>query len=517
MSKPKLISKGEKLDPTQEMELTLKITDPDSIQELSQYRVGWERNAFALQALRIGILAVRQASGSVDAQAVRNEGERIVGDVRKLLDSNLKLMMSDVSKTLGTYFDPRSGQLPQRIEALVKKDGELERVLKEHLGDDSSSLAKTLQEHVGEDSALLRALSMDDSNGFLVGLTETLQGALSEQREKIVGEFSLDSKGSALSKLIQEITEKNGDLSKDLKQTMIEVSKEFSLDNEEGALSRLVRKVEASSEVLSKNLTLDDKDSSLSRLRRELIEVMEIQKKQSEEFQKEVRSTLETFQTRKKEAARSTTHGDDFENLVNDYLQTEATRLGDIFKATGNTTGKISHCKVGDQVITLGKDTPAPGQRIVFEAKENKSYDLAEALKELETARTNREATVGVFVFSSKVAPEGIEPFARHGNDLVVVWDSEDPNSDVYLRASLLVARALLIQEERGKGKSTESLEEMKKAFANLTKELDGLTVIKTSAETGKRSIQKIIDKVELMEQKVAKYTDTLKRSMEGV
>lgn len=39
----------------------------------------------------------------------------------------------DVSGALRQYFDPSTGALPQRIEALLRSDGELDRALRAHL------------------------------------------------------------------------------------------------------------------------------------------------------------------------------------------------------------------------------------------------------------------------------------------------------------------------------------------------------------------------------------------------
>lgn len=50
------------------LRLVLCISDPEVGHELAQHEEGPEREAFARQALRIGILALRQASGALDAQ-----------------------------------------------------------------------------------------------------------------------------------------------------------------------------------------------------------------------------------------------------------------------------------------------------------------------------------------------------------------------------------------------------------------------------------------------------------------
>ena len=116
----------------------------------------------------------------------------------------------------------------------------------------------------------------------------------------------------------------------------------------------------------------------------------------------------------------------EFQDAVCEFLAREAQHAGDIAIPTAHTTGLIKNCKVGDCVVELGPDSAAPGAKIVVEAKEEAGYSLARAREEIETARKNRDADWGLFVFSKKTAPSGLEPFQRYGNDFVVIWDAED-------------------------------------------------------------------------------------------
>src|SRR6185295_1858910 len=91
----------------------------------------------------------------------------------------------------------------------------------------------------------------------------------------------------------------------------------------------------------------------------------------------------------------------------------------------------------------------APGARIVIEAKEKQGYTLDAGRKEIDQARQNRGAQIGVLVFSKKTAPPGLELFARYGDDLYVVWDAENSAADIQLLAALTTARYLCIREHK--------------------------------------------------------------------
>ena len=206
----------------------------------------------------------------------------------------------------------------------------------------------------------------------------------------------------------------------------------------------------ATTEQIGKNLfTLDDEGSSLSRLKRELQATIDRLARDNVEFQAQVRETLARLDTRKRQDARTPRHGIEFEERLGALLAGEAQRLGDLYEATGDTTGVIKNCKVGDHVVELGVESAAAHARIVWEAKEKQGTSLRAAIEEIDEARRNRQAQVGVFVFSSKTAPEGLEPLQRHGSDVIAVWDADDGVSELVVRAAYSLARSLAVRERR--------------------------------------------------------------------
>jgi hypothetical protein len=69
--------------------------------------------------------------------------------------------------------------------------------------------------------------------------------------------------------------------------------------------------------------------------------------------------------------------------------------------------------ETGSQAFSMRLRFLTVRERIAVEAKEDFSYDLAEACAEMQSARKNRDAAIGVFVFSRKTAPVGQEPLLR--------------------------------------------------------------------------------------------------------
>lgn len=462
--------------------LRLEVIDAEVVAALEELD-GPARDAFALKALRLGVLAIRSAGGQLDAEKIQKEGERMLAQVGQLLAERGASLTAQLSTELTRYLDPKTGTLPQKLSALTSSGGELERLLKAHLGADDSTLARSLTASLGATSPIFKMLSPTDATGLKVQLEQGVKVALEEQRKAVVKEFSLDDEGSALSRLVKRVED-----------AQKQITKEFTLDNEQSALTRMSRLLKETSQQIDKNLTLDDEGSALFRLKRELTQSLAELGKRNDAFQQEVKTTLEVLNARKAEAAKGTQHGLDFEAQLSQLLLGEAQKLGDEHEAVGNSPGVLKPRKYGDVVTRLGLESAAPGVGVVWEAKQKQGFTLAAARSEVDFARQNRSCQLGVFVFSREYAPEGLAPLARYGNDLVVVWDANDPTSDVYVRAAYSIARALAVRQMQSESTQAEALTAIEKSAAALGKHLAHCADLKKKGETSRSAAEAIVE-----------------------
>jgi citrate lyase gamma subunit len=450
--------------------LNLVIDDPDVITDLKKRDEGRLRNSFAISALRIGVLALRQAQGSVDAEALKHEGQHLISS----LSYELQLRVADIDRNIALvlkqYFDPKSGYFSERVERLVRKGGDLERVLRQQIGDgESSELARALARRVGESSPLMRRLDPQDAEGISRSIEKSVKDVLDAEQNRILREFSLDNEDGALTRVVAQLGVTNdklkGDIEKQIshairdKLNLVLVETRQSIDN---------------------NLTLDNDKSALARLKKQLTDMLDVIQTKNQRFQEDVSGKLASLVTRHQEEMRSTTHGVSFEEEFCIFLQREAQRAGDVFTAVGSKPGAIPRCKTGDAVIEVGAEAAAAGQRIVLEAKSSKKVSLADARQEIEEARRNRTASVGVFVFSKNTAPSGLQPFTRIDCDLFVIWDAADPSTDIYLSAAVSVAKALLFRQRVDESKSEGDVQGIELAVNILEKQLKGLEDMET-------------------------------------
>jgi hypothetical protein len=432
--------------------IDITVDDPLVVPELLAFSTGPERDKYVLTGLRIGVLALKQAQGRLDADVIRGEGDRLLATLEERLTNHQRRVQDQLTGTLREYFDPQSGRFNERVEQLVKNGGELERLLRSQIGASDSELARTLAAHVGEQSTLMKILKPTETEGILNSLSQVMQKALETQRNAILSEFSLDAQNSAL-----------------------------------------------------------------ARMKKEIEQLFEKGNRENHDFRTEVCALLAALQARKDESLKSTRHGLEFEQALYATLLQSGQAAGDVVEHTAGTTGLIKNCKIGDVVVTLGPEHAAAGSRIVVEAKEDASYRLADALREIEQARKNRGAHVGVFVFSKRSADWQIAPLGRYGNDVVVVWDCTDSASEVILAAGISLARALCTQG----GAETKAIdidfERMQRAMLDVEKQVQGLDEIRKNAQSIRNCADKIEVRASLVNDNIVRATRVLNEEAEAV
>ena len=168
-------------------------------------------------------------------------------------------------------------------------------------------------------------------------------------------------------------------------------------------------------------------------------------------------------------------------------------------------------------MVELGPEHAAAGARVVIEAKQNASYTVQSARSELEEARKNREAGVGVFVFSRRTAPEGAEPLVRYGDDILAIWDAENPETDIIMDCALTVAKALSTRARQYSATQSVDFEAIESAVREIERQSNSLEEITTSAETIKRGSDRILDRARIVRDGLARQVILLDEKLEDL
>jgi CMP-N-acetylneuraminic acid synthetase len=117
------------------------------------------------------------------------------------------------------------------------------------------------------------------------------------------------------------------------------------------------------------------------------------------------------------------------------------------------------------------------------------------------------------FFFPEEQVPYSIEflEFAsKIGEDIVVVWDSDDRSTDVIFRAGYMLAKALSVRSALLSKSDTASFQKIDKAIEAIRKQLGGFVELKTTSETIQNGATKILKRVEIMSIDLERQIDIL-------
>lgn len=190
--------------------VTFAVNDPEVLLALADYPEGPARTNFLVTALKVGVLSLKAARGTLDSDTVRREGERLMEHLGERLNTWRGMFEERVSGSLSHYFDPAQGIFVDRVNRLSKSDGELVTVMQQQVKDAQQGLTSVFQQFVGENSQLLKALDPSGDNQLILNLQKTPDTVVQGQNASILNQFSLDNKDGALVRFLGELTSKHG-------------------------------------------------------------------------------------------------------------------------------------------------------------------------------------------------------------------------------------------------------------------------------------------------------------------
>ncbi|HJW21805.1 MAG TPA: hypothetical protein VJ506_05180, partial [Candidatus Limnocylindrales bacterium] len=197
------------------------------------------------------------------------------------------------------------------------------------------------------------------------------------------------------------------------------------------------------------------------------------------------------------ERARSAAKGGDFEDLLEGLLGGIARGTGDIVERTGTEAGDAGRSKKGDFVITIDPDAArGVDLRIVVEAKDREISSRA-MRDELRAAKVNRDAAIGLVVFTPTHAPTGIAPFDVRAGDVYAVIDPVAPDPAT-LEAAVRLSRLLALASRR-ESEADVDVAEVQRALTSIREALDVVRSLKvqlTSIGTTSANVAASLEKL---------------------
>ena len=182
------------------------------------------------------------------------------------------------------------------------------------------------------------------------------------------------------------------------------------------------------------------------------------------------------------ERAKSAAKGADFEDLLEGMLADAVRGTDHLVERTSDEAGHVLRSKKGDFVLTLDPATTrGAAVRIVVEAKDRVISGRA-MRDEIGEARRNRDAAIGLVVFSAANAPAGIAPFDVRMGDVYCAIDPDDPQPAT-LDAAVRLARLLALAATRETDGDVDAAA-VHEALERVRAELDAVRGLKTKLTT---------------------------------
>jgi hypothetical protein len=353
------------------LQLMLIVKDPNTVTYLSGFDALETRAEKALEALKVGVIAIQSASPTLDTRVVQAKFSELEGKMREYVSE----FQTGVKDELTRYFKDKDGVVPRSIDGALGENGSLLRTFQTYFDPHDGRVCRLMQAQVGPESVFGRALDPRNKEGILASIEARVQSLVESKLDEVLKQFSLDADGSSMCRL----------------KTMLSDSFE-----------RL-------------NLALAVKSATAE------------------------------------EARKGHVKGIEFEQDLYTVFAETGRQLGDETELVRGSKGADGRSKKGDFVATLGESSGAPGARIAVEVKDQQ-VRLKAAIEELQEAKANREASVGIFVFARGTEPNEVGDFRRIGEDFYCAVDLADLEAGkplLFFDSAYRIARAMVVASAR--------------------------------------------------------------------
>lgn len=481
-----------------------------------------QRRRLAEEAWQIGLRALGNAQAQARESKLEDIGKTLLDDVDAAMKDHVARQLAAVESAMARYFDPRDGEVHRRMQAFLCEDGVLDRLLSEQLTGEHSQLARTLAAQVGEHSELFKRLDPNHKGSAIQLFEERLSAVLDANHNAMARALDPAAPDGALARVLTSLRKEMEESHRRGANQLEKAVAALDANDENSAIARLVKATEATQQELLRAINPHNEGSPMAAVRSviaELLhaqgqshrELLERQGKRQQELDQYIRDVVARSETRRESDASSPRGGATFEEQVVDFI-TGACGTEYIVEPTGSTSGKLSRCKVGDAVVRFPAQSIWSGCNLVVEAKRDASYNAAKMLAEMDKARENRGAEVGLFVMASASAWPGAPEFSRYGNTIFVQWDPEDPCSNAMLKAALF--SATFMATRRSSNADQGDLEALHDVDTRIQAELDRIIKMRKEVDKITRAAETLQDQLRIGGDKLGKLLEKAKATL---
>jgi hypothetical protein len=335
------------------------------------------------------------------------------------------------------------------------------------------------------------------------GMSRDFDGRLGDAVEQIAMLTAnlLDEESGELTRAMKRFA---GELDELLGDTFDENSKRSAL----GKLDRILNEAARSQvQEVRKVVDPDNPDSPLGRHRAEIVKVVRDVEDKLTKAVGDVSEKIAVGKAQGELLEKTSSKGFAFEAAVHESVARIAEAHGDLAEQVGSATGAAGS-RAGDEVVTLSlEDTRGVSARYVLEQKDRK-LGLKATFEELDRAMANREATVGIAVFSRAEQAPTASPFAFWGNYAIAVLD-KDTLDDGPVRLACLWARWMVRRALADDG-SDISLDRVAGLIDEARRSMDRVSTIRRCHTSAAKRITEATGQVDEMRVEIEAVLDAI-------
>jgi hypothetical protein len=186
--------------------------DSNVVGYLGQFEDEETQSEKALEALKVGVIAIQSASPTLDTQVVQEKFSEVEGRMREQLADFQKKVGDDFCR----YFEEDRGVVPRSIDGFLGENGILTRTFQTFFDPSEGRLSRLMQTHIGPESKFGKALDPQNKQGIVSLIESRVQELVEAKLDEVLVQFSLDEDGSAMSRLKTMLSEFFGQLNQSL-------------------------------------------------------------------------------------------------------------------------------------------------------------------------------------------------------------------------------------------------------------------------------------------------------------
>lgn len=179
------------------MDLNLVVSDRNVLAYLAQFEDEDIQCEKALEALKVGVIAIQSASPTLDTQVVQSKFAEVESRMKEQMGEFQKKVADDLVR----YFAENDGVVPRSIDGVFGDKGAVTRTLQTFFDPNEGKLSRLMQAQIGPQSSFGKALDPQNKQGVIALIETRVQELVEAKLDEVLEQFSLDEDGSAMCRL----------------------------------------------------------------------------------------------------------------------------------------------------------------------------------------------------------------------------------------------------------------------------------------------------------------------------